>query len=43
MDVIRELLKDPQVIFYFLALGWSIYASFKRTKYKWQIEDRSNQ
>ncbi len=37
MDVIRELLKDPQVIFYFLALGWSIYASFKRTKYKWQI------
>ena len=33
MNVASELAKDPQVILYFLALGWSIFASFKRTKY----------
>ena len=37
MNVASELAKDPQVILYFLALGWSIFASFKRTKYLWQI------
>ncbi len=35
--VVRELLKDPQVIFYFFALGWSIYESFTRAKCKCQI------
>jgi len=37
MDVVQELLSEPQVLAYFAALGWSIQYCFRHTRHWWQI------